>query len=268
MRRVRHAIGKCDSAAHRRSLGFLLLLLFVAARNPSRASAETIATDRPGNGTSPGTVPARQLQIEASANYAHDKGITSLSAPTLLRWAAVDSLELRAGTSIATGRFLRGVDAELEIADMLVGAKVALLAQNGNVPNVAMVAEVTLPTGGDTTSAGATVPEVRALASWAIHGGFSVLVNLGGDVPQDASGRYAQLIYVANVGYAVNSHVGVFAEGFGKIDVSGDRKSIVQLDAGMTLLLSDRLQLDCFTQHGLSDAAQGFQLALGLSHLW
>ena len=158
-----------------------------------------------------------------------------------------------------------GGGTEVGAVDTAVGSKYYITEQRGAIPQLGAVVDVTLPTGDDLFTSDAVIPDARVAAIWALPAKLSVLANAGVVVPDDAAGRYAQLLYLASLGYSITDRFFVFGESFGLVDTSGDRDHIIQLDWGATYLLADDYQLDVFGQHGISDAAPTFQLALGFS---
>ena len=244
------------------------------SRAEAPAGDAPIETDRPGNGNAATTVPQWRFQIETSAGYALDRNDVAdqhqLSFPTVFRLGLLPMLELRLGTAIV------GIDADpppdadtVHPTDTSVGAKVQALANEGAVPNLAFMVDVALPSGRGPFTADAVVPDMRAALSWGLPRGFGVLLNAGAQVPDDAAtGRYANLLYVANLSYAPpvwGGRLALFVESFGLIPVESDLAAVVQVDWGAALRFGQNLQLDVFGQNGLTDAAVDFQIALGFS---
>ncbi|MGB0679955.1 MAG: transporter, partial [Polyangiales bacterium] len=231
-----------------------------------------IVTDRPGNGNAALTVPQLSLQLETSISYAHDRtaGIDThlLNLPTALRFGALSWLELRLLSGLVGMAKVEDVDAEWEATDLAVGTKLSLLRQDGAQPDLAFSGDIFLPTGTGLFDGGAVMPELRLLAAWGLPKGFGLLFNLGTDIPDDAEGRFARLLYVANLGYVIpgtGSRLSAFVEGYGRIAFADGRPDIVQIDLGAAFLLSPTLQFDLFTQHGLKDGTPDFQVAVGFS---
>jgi len=233
-----------------------------------------IATDRPGNGNAATTVPQWALQLETSVSYAlervpmgEDQHLTSF--PTLLRFGLLDIFELRLGSALI------GLDGNPPMGekaahptDTSVGVKVQVARNRGAVPAVSLMTDVFLPSGRAPFTADAVVPDMRAALSWSLPKGFGLLLNAGVGVPDDGAGRFARALYVVNLGYAfpfAARRLSVFVESYGLIPFGVDREAIVQIDWGAAFRLTSDTQIDFFAQHGLTEAATDFQLAVGFS---
>ncbi|MBO6934374.1 MAG: transporter [Deltaproteobacteria bacterium] len=233
-----------------------------------------IATDRPGNGNAATTVPQWALQIETSANYALERipmaGDQHLLAfPTLLRFGLLDIFEIRLGSE------LLGIDGHPPMGqktahptDTWVGLKIQLAANDGAVPAVAIMTDLFLPSGRAPFTNDAVVPDIRGALSWSLPKGFGLLLNAGIDIPDDGVGRFARALYVVNLGYAfpfLERRLSVFVESFGLIPLGTDRDAVIQFDWGAAFRITRDMQIDFFAQHGLTEAATDFQIALGFS---
>lgn len=239
----------------------------VLALSPS-AVADTIATDRPGNGNAASTVPRHRLQLETSVSYLrHDAGVTvqQFTLPTLLRFGVTPKLEARLGSSLIGYDATDGSDEGASLTDTSIGAKLALTDNRGWTPQLGAMVDVFLPTGNGSFTNDTTVPDARVAAAWSLPKSFGLLINGGFDLPEGADGRVFRLGYVVNLGYAPPSLAGlsVFVELFGRIDF--DTEDIAQFDAGAAYILGPNLQIDFFLQYGLTNAAPDLQLAAGLS---
>lgn len=232
---------------------------------------DPIATDRPGNGNAPTTVPLGFVQLESSVSYAKVHGapaaLRTLSAPTAVRFGLLEGFELRVGTSLV-GLHIEGNQQKSRATDTSLGAKLQLLDNHGLVPTLGAVVDVWLPTGSGPFTEDAVVPDGRLAATWSLPAGFGVLLNVGVDLPDDAEGRHLRLIYVTNFNYTLPvlaESVNVFVESYGRLAPARDDADIVQIDLGVAWLLRPDAQLDLFSQHALSDAAPDLQIACGFS---
>lgn len=239
-----------------------LLLLLLSAEVPP------ISTDRPGNGNAATTVPTGRLQIEASALYSLDAvpgdDVNLISFPTLFRVGLFTGLELRVSSAFG-GIDATGPGVEGRTTDTSVGAKAQILANGDWWPDLALMADVYLPSGTGAFTAGVTTPDARVAASWALPHDLGLLLNLGLVVPEDDAGRFAQLLYVVNLACGLAEGLTVFVESFGQIAVDGERSKVLQIDAGAAYLVTDDLQVDLFTQHALTDQSPDLLVSVGLS---
>lgn len=249
------------------------------AQEPDSTGDPPIDTDRPGNGNAATTVPRGRLQVELGANYALERltsdpapetgsTIHGLTFPLALRLGVTEILELRAGTGVVGIGIADGEDVSIASTDTAVGAKLALLANDGWVPSLALMTDVFLPSGSGAFTQGVVVPEARGAAFWGLPADFGLLLNVGGDVPADSGDHFLRGLYVAHVNYAPSALAGnlvLFVESFGRVPLASEPDAIVQLDMGVAWRLGHDWQLDAFTQHGLTEAAPDFQASLGAS---
>ena len=255
--------------ALRRALA--LTLISGCATTPT--ALPSIATDRPGNGSSPTTVPALHLQLETSVAYLLDRpasGVVHLaSLPTALRLGVSTALELRLGSSLVGLSAPPGAGLAVDVTDTSVGAKVQLLTHDGWIPSLGCVMDLALPSGRGAFTSHVAAPDLRVAAAWSLPRGLGVLLNVGADVSQGEQGRVLRLVYVTNVSYApalFGGAVTLFAESYGRVPLGSGEPAIVQVDVGGALTLGDDVQLDLFTQHGVSSAAPTLQVAVGWSY--
>lgn len=264
-----------DSIPPVRPAGLATLVAVLLAGPAAHASdpLPPIATDRPGNGNAASTVPRGHVQIEASVNYARTAAGASdaqfIAFPTLVRYGLLDFAELRLGSSLVGIDATSGSNEDPAFTDTIAGVKLHALDGRGARPDVAVMCDVSLATGGGSFTNDTTVPDARVAAAWSLPANFGLLLNGGINLPRAGGDRFAQLLYVVNLGYAPAALLGgklaVFAELFGQQPFDSAYAKVVQLDWGAAYALSRSLQLDFFAQHGLSDAATDVQLSVGVS---
>lgn len=243
-----------------------------------------LSTDRPGNGNAATTVPRLRLQLETSVAWAlsrddgRDTTAHQISFPTALRFGVTDWLELRAisgllGVDVRDGGET-GREARVYATDTAVGVKAWLLPAVGALPDLALMVDVFLPSGGGPFTTGEALPDARLAAAWSLPAGFGVLLNVGFDllptagVGPDGGGR-ARFLYVVNVNWtlppALTDRLALFVEAYGRESFDAGSTSIRQLDVGLTFRVTDDLQLDAFSQHAFTEASPDHQVALGVS---
>jgi len=240
-----------------------------ASEAPGEDWSDPISTDRPGNGNAATTVPWRRLQLELGGLYAWtdaDSPVSQVIFPLGIRYGLLPQLELRLLSGIIGIQSVDG-DTAVDATDTALGVKVGLTEQSGFRPDLAVMADVYLPTGSGAFGAEVVVPELRAAASWGLPAGFGAFANVGFDVPDDGIDRYARLLYLGQINYTLPAgadRVGIFGELFGRTSFD-DRPDFLLLDVGVAWQLSPDLQLDVFSQHRLAGSAPDFQLSLGIS---
>lgn len=240
---------------------FFVSLVVITLALP--ALADSIVTDRPGNGNGPAVVAPGTVQIETSANYSLDDlagPSQTISFPTVMRVGLSERAELRVGHS-----FLNFGNGGAGFSDLVVGTKVAFT----DMPAIGMTLDVALPTGQAGFSGGLIQADWRLITSLPLSDSFGLLVNLGLDTPPSEGGLLADRDlrgnFVLNLGWSTPlDGLSVFAEVFGQVAFT-DATPVLQADAGATYLITDDVQLDFFTQHALTDQSSPFQIAAGLS---
>lgn len=246
--------------------GFVLLSSTLLVSVPVHAS--NIATDRPGNGNTAVVVEAQRLNAETGVLYTFVNGSDDhqFSFPVGLRFGIGEGFEARAITSLV-GLQSGPTGGDLAWSDTALGMKFQPLQNDGWLPDLALMSDVFFPTGGGAFSSGVVVPEFRAAIAWALPGGLGLFGNLGADVPEDSAGRFARLLHLAQLNFAVpigSQTLTLFVESYGRtsFDARGD---FFQVDAGLMWLFTPDLQLDFFTQHGLDGAVADFSASVGFS---
>lgn len=264
-----------------------LVLLLGAPPVEAADGPPELVTDRPDRTESAATVPREFVQIETGGLYSSETGadgeLEVLEGPgTLLRVGLSEALELRLGWDgfvqedfDARGRQAgRSVDGA---ADGSVGAKLRLWDETARRPQVALLADVSVPVGETGLSSERYDPTLLLALARTLSDRLSVGVNLGAarETGETATGRRdtrSDFVYSAALGVGVNEDVGVFVEVFGAEPLEsgpdGVRGSAVSVDAGFTWLLRPDLQLDLSVGGGLTDEAPDRFVGAGVSWRW
>ena len=148
----------------RRVLGALLLS---AAPLTAQARAP-IETDRPDFTESSATIPKGRWQLETAYTVQRAQGTSHSLPESLLRAGISSRVELRLSQNLsATG-------GALSFEDLTVGAKLSLGGQQGARPELALLVQTTVPTGGSRVTATTMLPSAVLLAGWELGGRWSV----------------------------------------------------------------------------------------------
>ena len=149
-------------------LGSPTLLSWYSA--PKSASSEPIGpitTDRPDFTEASSTVGANVAQIEMGYTFTHndDEGIATGSHSTpeaLFRFGTpINWLELRLGANLLQENI--GVVSNDGAEDLYLGMKLGLTTQDGMLPEMALVLQMTVPTGGNAFTNNQLLPGVNWL---------------------------------------------------------------------------------------------------------
>ena len=192
----------------RRVLGALLLS---AAPLTAQARAP-IETDRPDFTESSATIPKGRWQLETGYSGQRAQGTSHSLPESLLRAGISSRVELRLSQNLsATG-------GALSFEDLTVGAKLSLGGQQGARPELALLVQTTVPTGGSRVTATTMLPSAVLLAGWDLGCRWSVG---GGPVAGREVDNHLELAGSAVVGYTLTGGWRSYAEVFTIQPVSG-----------------------------------------------
>lgn len=221
-----------------------------------------LVTDRPDQTESSVVVPPGTVQVEIGWLRTDDGADRDVEGPgTLVRWGLGERWELRLGwdgwidRNPAVGPSSRGA------GDGAVGVKVAMAPERGRRPETALLVSTTLPVGDDSVSGDRSDPSFRFLFSHTLPADWGLGYNLGGALNDDDLAAE----YTVALGRPLSPRWGVFGELFGELPVDGPGDDAHSFDAGVTLGLGSRLQLDASAAFGLSGAAPNRFVGVGLS---
>ena len=234
---------------------------------------EPLCSDRPDFTESACTVGRGVVQLEMGYTYLFDDNGTAQvhahSYPeTLLRVGVLaDWLELRVGWTYAADS-IRGVTGTNDgHEDLYVGMKLGLTEQQGILPEMAIMPQMTLPTGSRIYTNDRLLPGVNWLYSWEINEfistGGSTQINLNVDATSRET--YVDFAQSWTVGYSLTDRLGAFTEWF-MLSPSGAQTMPTEhyIDGGFTYSVTNNLQLDIRAGKGLSDGAIDYFTGAGL----
>lgn len=259
----------------RLTLAVLLLAPAALGAQAGTSRPGPVVTDRPDKTESTSIVPQGFAQLEAGWSLetvaAAGASLHTHTVPGFLARVGVSgALEARVGFAgfQFTNQPVLGGDEGL--GDMELGFKYRLGAARGWLPDVAVIAAVSVPTGADGVTSGRVDPTVLLTVSRPLSDRVSVGSNLGSSwttTDDDQGGRttLVDLTYTLSFGVALSDRVGTFAETFGSLPAQeGDAAHHV--DGGITLLVRDNLQLDVSVGRGIGGAgASDWFLGAGVS---
>lgn len=251
---------------------------------PSPAELEgSLSTDRPGFADTTSVVPRGHVQLELGYTYTYDSEAGErlwdhAVAQTNLRIGLLDNLELRilwggfsmtesefVAESPRTGRRYETTDHEDGAYDMTLGLRTQLLENDGLVPDLTFLTNLSIPVGTDSKSAGDVVPDVRLAYGWSLSEkirlyGVGILASGIHD-----SGRFAQASASTGLSFALTDRVGAFVEYYGIYPGGEDEDCAHNADGGFTILLNDDCQLDFSAGVGLNEQAPDYFVGMGIS---
>jgi hypothetical protein len=235
---------------------------------------EPLVTDRPDFTEASTTVGRGVAQLEFGYTYTHDsedgESVDAHSFPeTLLRVGfGAEWLEFRIGWNYAEERHELAGGGSVNFAgseDLYLGLKLALTPQEGILPEMAIVPQMTVPTGAEEFTADETLPGLNWLYSWDINDCISTAGSTQANKAIDEDGgEYVELAQSWTVGYSLSEQIGAYTEWFAFIPSGADvARPEHYLNGGFTYLVSNNLQLDVRAGLGLNDEADDFFAGTG-----
>lgn len=237
---------------------------------------EPLATDRPTFTPATTTVGRGVAQIESGYTYTRSQrpagDIVVHSLPeTLLRYGALaEWLEFRVQGNYLDQSPVSGErpSSTSGAEDLLLGLKVALTPQAGLLPEMALVPQITVPTGGGEITAGETLGGVHWCYGWdvegfgSIGGGTRVFRRLDDQTDEP----YLEVAPSAVAFYDLSESITPFAEWYALFPSAAETEETEHyLQSGTVLLLTKGVQLDVRAGLGLNAAADDFFAGTGLA---
>lgn len=234
--------------------------------------SEPLVTDRPDFTEASSTVGKGVAQLEFGYTFTTDDDAgtqtRSHSFPeSLLRFGILeDWLELRVAWNYAP-ESVNGLTSD-GAEDLYLGFKIGLTPQEGWLPEMAIIPQMTVPTGADAFSADKVLPGVNWIYGWEINdflstAGSSQINPTNDDVTANTYAEFAQSWTVA---YSLGDRWGAYTEWFALVPLAADTdQTQFYANGGFTFLVTDDIQWDIRAGAGLNQAADDFFAGTGLS---
>lgn len=255
-----------------RSLTGCLVLTALACapgvRRLGDLSPAPVVPDRPDFTDGAQLVPRRVVQVESGQTWARD-GATMRTqvGEVMLRTGLATHAELRVSLN-SYAREDDGAHVVRGVEDPAIGVKVVAprAASPGPlVPTIAVVAGTSLPVGARAFRATHAIPEAALVAEWTIGDAMGLATNVRWTRNEAASGLVDALAASASFGASLSDRVGAYAELYAERERRGGAPRRDVVNAGLSVLLSDDLQLDARAGTRLGSGLRDRFLGLGLS---
>ncbi len=233
---------------------------------------EPLVTDRPDFTEASVTVGRGVLQIETGYTYSFDdngvsESISHSYPETLFRYGFLTEwLEFRIGQNFASQD--DGAISNSGAEDLYVGLKLALTPQEGLLPEMAIIPQMTVPNGDSFFTADQVLPGANWLYSWDLNDFVSTAgsTQFNSSVDDVSGDDYTEWAQSWTVGYSLSDKVGAYAEWFAFFPHSAETARPQHYgNGGFTYLISDNVQWDIRVGVGLNDAANDYFVGTGLS---
>jgi hypothetical protein len=231
------------------------------------AEEERLTSDRPDFTEASSTIGRGRVQFEGGYTYIGDRnrGVrtrTHSYPEGLLRVGLfADWFELRLGQNVFSQSVTEnGVRTTTTAAsDLYIGAKLALTKQKGVLPEMAIILQGTVPSGGRAATADRVLYGFNYLFSWELNDTFSLAGSFSANKNVDDVGReYALFAQSFSLGYQLGKNLTGYTEWFafypaGAADTGGGAQHY--LDGGFQYFLTKNFALDVRIGVGLSRSA-------------
>lgn len=241
------------------------LLPFLPVLLAPTVHADTPAFDRPGIAFSTTTLPAGSFSVEqglpdVSRDHSGGTTATSYSADTRVRIGLGSKLEMQLGTALLNRLTLKdqlGTHSTKGIGDSSIALKAALPSSASSFSWAALGA-IEFATGDDAFTSGATQYSLGLTGSWAL--GLSQTVSLYANIDRlDGNDTFT---LSPSLGFGLSDTVSAYVEaGLSAAKGSDDYLA----GGGLTWMVTPRLQLDGFVDHGLTSSSTDLLAGFGIS---
>jgi hypothetical protein len=259
-------------------VGLLASAWLILAASGSGAVPEVdvyrIEPDRPGQATPATLVPTGMFQLEAGLEISRASGsqddpdIDSYQFPnTTLRLGLSRCVELRLGSDSFVYQDRGGAANRAVGSDLVAGAKLRFVGQQGFWPAVGALLELSFPTGSREVTSDGFDPKLQTLFQWDFAERWGVVANLDFAAPTQGvedDRRIFQLDPALALDLDIGSRLNGYMEYSSEVKTGGVA-DVHLINGGFTFLANDDLALDLWAGGGLNDAAPEWRAGVGVS---
>ena len=232
--------------------------------------SDPIVTDRPDFTEASSVVGLGVKQLETGYTYFSDDSddLDGHTYPELLLRYGIfrDWLELRVGWTYVDSDVAGQRDSGSD--DLYLGFKIGLTAQEGCLPEMALIPQMTVPTGADAFTSDKVLPGLNVLYSWELTDMLSFAANTQVNRRGDINNTYTEWAQSVAVGVSLTDRFGGYAEYFGLYPTDSTIRSQNFFNGGFTFLLTDDILWDIRAGTGLDDNSIDLFAGTGLSVRW
>ncbi|MBC6425680.1 MAG: transporter [Ekhidna sp.] len=238
---------------------FVFLLMVIGNFVLSAQKSEPMITDRPTQSATSAVVPKSRFLAEYG--FIYEKINTNLENITfanfLFRYGLIQGLELRVTQNILQSENTSNTNERISgYSPTTVGTKIHLADENGWIPQISIIAQVTLENGEPAFSPDQDVPEIRFNFSNALSEKVSLGYNLGLGVPA----KQPYTLYMLVLGYTFTKGWTAFIESYLFLE---DNFSEFSINSGLIYTVSNRFQLDISSGVNLSGVFPDYFIGFG-----
>ncbi len=213
---------------HRESRGTLMQWSYGTSFSGGPDLDEPLVTDRPDFTEAGSTVGRGVAQLEIGYTYTFDEDTTGSTkshsyAEPLLRYGILaDWLEPRVGWNYADEETAGVTNSGSE--DLYLGFKVGLTPQEGILPEMALIPQMTVPTGSDGFRSDEVLPGLNWIYGWELSDNISTAGStqfnraIDGGTPDN----YTEWAQSWTIAFSLTDKVGAYTEYFGLYPTGAD----------------------------------------------
>jgi len=237
--------------------------------------SEPLVTDRPDFTEASTTVGLGVAQLEFGYTYTYDNSAgestrtQSFGEPLLRVGILAEWLEFRIALFPLEERIRTAGASNTEsgLADLYLGFKIALTPQEGFLPEMAIIPQMNVPTGGGAFTSDSLEPGVNWIYAWELNDIVSTAGSTQGNRRIDNTGNaYLEMAQSWTFAYSLTDKFGAYTEWFALIPSGADTAQTENYaNGGFTFLISNDVQFDIRAGWGLNEASADFFAGTGLS---
>ncbi len=249
-----------------RKAALLAIVLCLGALPSFAEGLGDLVSDRPDFTESTLSIPRGHVQLELGMTYEDlDGADLETYGELLVRLGLGGGWEARIGVPSyqrldTSGRDLSG------FGDVSIGAKRALGQFGGT--DVAVLVATSVPTASGDFESSSWQPDAALALAWELPNGWSLGSNIGWTYADGGDDRFHQYRVSVALGVPTGSRSGAFFEAYAFSEEYDGGDTATYVDAGLTYLVNDDLQLDARIGYGLSDAEVDLFFGAGLVARW
>lgn len=243
---------------------YLLLLCFFLINQCLFAQENPLVSDRPGQTRSSKVLQKGGVQLETGLLWVRDNDTQildkGLSWDALFRVGLFENMELRLLTNYQTFTTNFSTTRVSGWSPITVGTKIAIRKEDGWLPEMAFLGNLTLPYVGDRLFRPLDIePSFRMCFTHSISARVSLGYNLGLEWERAEEAG----IYTVVLGFGITDRLSGFVEQFGTI--AGDFNVFASMNGGLAYLITDDFQMDLTAGVGVSQFADDAFVNFGFS---
>lgn len=232
---------------------------------------EPLVTDRPDFTEASSTVGRGVAQLEFGYTYTYDDGtdrtIGHSYPEALLRYGILaDWLEFRIAQNVG-GESVNGIS-NTGGEDLYLGFKIAITPQECFLPEMALIPQMTVPSGSDAFTDNEVLPGLNWIYGWELNDLISTAgsTQFNRAIDEVTTAAYTEWAQSWTIAYSLCERVGGYTEWFALFPHSADTARAQHFfNGGFTFLLTNDIQWDVRAGTGLNDAADDYFVGTGLS---